>query len=230
MNTHLAIFAKFWQPGAVKTRLAETIGRAAAAAVYRESLRTLLIRFASVAASRELVFTPDDRRPEFRSLALQAWQLEEQGMGDLGQRMARFFERAFASGRSRVVLIGSDSPTVPSSYVDQAFDALEHHAVVLGPSEDGGYYLVGARGDRVPPIFFDMHWSTEQVLPQTIARLQRHNIQYALMPTWYDVDSAADLRRLYDELTQSTAKDPVWIALRDQAGIALGRCDNTEKL
>ncbi len=168
MKTHFGMFAKFWQPGAVKTRLGETIGSEAAAALYRESLRTLLVRFASVAASRELVFTPGDRQAEFRLLASQAWQLEEQGTGDLGQRMARFFERAFASGRSRVVLIGSDSPTVPSSWVDRAFDALDHHRVVLGPSEDGGYYLVGARGDRVPPIFFDIDWSTAQVWPQTV--------------------------------------------------------------
>jgi len=216
------MFAKFWQPGTVKTRLAETIGSEAAAAVYREFLRTLLVRFASIATSRELVFTPGDRQAEFRSLAPPAWQLEEQGTGDLGQRMARFFERAFASGRSSVVLIGSDSPTLPASYVGQAFDALAHQAVVLGPSEDGGYYLVGARGDRVPPIFFDMHWSTEQVLRQTIARLEQHNIQHALLPTWYDVDSEADLRRLDDELTQLTSEDPSWATLRRQAGNALG--------
>ncbi len=223
MNTHLAIFAKFWQPGAVKTRLAETIGSAAAAAVYREFLRTLLVRFASIATSRELVFTPGDRLAEFRSLAPQAWQLAEQGTGDLGQRMARFFERAFASGRSSVVLIGSDSPTMPSACVGQAFDALEHHSVVLGPCEDGGYYLVGARGDRVPPIFFDINWSTGQVLQQTIARLEQNNIHHAILPTWYDIDSEADLRRLYDELAHVTTKDPIWATLRHQAGSALGQ-------
>ncbi len=223
MKTHFGMFAKFWQPGAVKTRLAETIGSAAAAAVHRESLRTLLVRFGSIASSRELVFTPGDRLAEFRALAPQTWQLEEQGTGDLGQRMARFFERAFASGRSRVVLIGSDSPTLPSSCVVRAFDALEHPAVVLGPCEDGGYYLVGARGDRVPPIFVDIDWSTEQVLRQTIARLEQNNIHHAILPTWYDIDSEADLLRLYDELTHFTSKDPVWATLRHQAGSALGQ-------
>ena len=222
MSGHLGIFAKFWQPGLVKTRLAKTIGNQPAAAVYREFLRTLLVRFASVGDSRELVISPVDRQTEFRSLAPPAWHLVDQGSGDLGQRMARFFERGFSLGKSRIVLVGSDSPTLPVAVVRQAFSALDEHRVVLGPSEDGGYYLVGARG-VLPPIFTDIDWSTDKVWLQTTAQLRRRRIRYEELATWYDVDSGADLWRLHADLKQLARDDSIWNKLLAEVEGALDR-------
>jgi rSAM/selenodomain-associated transferase 1 len=193
------MFAKYWQPGSVKTRLAARIGEQRAADVYRAFVFTLLRRFSDVAESRDLVFTPDHQLKEFQSIGTSAWQLHPQGPGDLGARMQRYFQRTLETGATDVVLIGSDSPTLPRRYLDRAFQSLQRANVVLGPSEDGGYYLIGAR-NVVPPIFAGIDWSTPRVWDQTLEKLNATELTLAVMPTWYDVDSAADLRRLQDEL------------------------------
>ena len=221
MNTRFGVFAKYWEPGAVKTRLGASIGDQAAARVYREFLRTLLHRFSSAGDRRELVFAPSSRRADFQTFA-PGWPLADQGEGDLGQRMARFFQRAFDQQSSRVVLIGSDSPTLPHSILNDAFAKLREHPVVLGPSEDGGYYLVGARGD-IPPIFDNIDWSTPDVWSQTIRRLERFGVEHARLSTWYDVDSRPDLYRLKDELEQLGRKDPVWTPLTTEIQLALNQ-------
>jgi rSAM/selenodomain-associated transferase 1 len=210
MNTdRLAVFAKYWQPGAVKTRLARGIGAESAAALHRQFLRTLLQRFSAVAAARVLVYSPAERERDFAGLAEGArdsWQLEPQSAGDLGQRMAACFQSAFRQGCERVVLIGSDSPTLPVSWITQAFDELATYPVVLGPSSDGGYYLVGA-SRTVPPIFEDIRWGTDAVWDQTLRRLDAAGIPVALLAAWYDVDEVEDLRRLAAELSREAEDD-----------------------
>jgi hypothetical protein len=197
----LGIFAKYWEPGGVKTRLARDIGQEAAATLQREFFRTLVHRFGTIAATRVVRFAPPDRRAEFASLTGGNWQLEPQSAGDLGHRMADYFRAAFQRGCERVVLIGSDSPTLPPTVVTDAFERLATDSVVLGPSADGGYYLVGAAGS-VPPIFGEVEWSTGSVWDQTRRQLAAARIPYAQLPLWYDVDNVDDLRRLAAELQQ----------------------------
>ncbi len=206
-STHrLGIFAKYWQAGAVKTRLAQSIGEESAAALHLTFLRTLLHRFAALPVSRVLSFSPLDRRAEFAGLAGSVWEIEPQSAGDLGQRMAAFFQAAFEQGCERVVLIGSDSPTLPVAYITQAFEHLATHPVVLGPSADGGYYLVGA-SHRVPPIFSGVAWSTCEVWKQTLHLLEAAQIPVAELPPWYDVDDIEDLCRLAAALKRDAAED-----------------------
>lgn len=193
------IFAKFWQPGAVKTRLAAAIGDELASEIYRQSLATLLARFRTAADCRRLVFTPEDRRPEFAHIAGDHWQLQSQVGGDLGAKMQAFFAAAFAESADQVVLIGSDSPTLPHQFVEAAFANLNTNSVVLGPTPDGGYYLIGA-ARSTPPIFDGIAWSTREVWPQTVAKLRRADIRFAILPEWYDIDTRDDLRRLEREL------------------------------
>jgi len=204
----LGVFAKYWEPGRVKTRLAKSIGEAKAADVYLAFLKTLLFRFDSAAnRSSVLAFSPDDRLEDFQRLSSEttgsdeAWNFTPQGDGDLGARLHRFFAEQLQR-YEQVIVIGTDSPTLPSNLLDQANRLLESHDVVLGPSEDGGYYLVGAR-DGVPPIFSGIDWSTEQVWQQTVASLQHHRAKFAVLPTWYDVDTIDDLQRLQAELSRS---------------------------
>ena len=201
----LGIFAKYPQPGRVKTRLAATIGDEAACRLYRAFIETLLRRFANVGDRRVLAFSPPERRAEFEPLAGQSWQLAEQSAGDLGQRMRRYFEEALAGGASRVVLLGSDSPTLPVEYVQRAFNLLSDVPVVLGPSDDGGYYLIGV-AERVPPIFDDIAWSSEAVFEQTARRLQSLGRDFRKLPPWYDVDDEQDLRRLKNELSEQPSE------------------------
>lgn len=201
----LGVFAKYWQPGQAKTRLAVEIGADAAARLAKEMLAVTLQRFADCADRRVLAFSPPEHRTEFALLAGPSWVLEPQSAGDLGTRMQTHFERAFATGAEQVVLIGSDSPLLSTTYLQQAFDLLERAPVVLGPSADGGYYLVGSR--QMVPIFDDMPWSTEQLWAQTIARLNARSIDYARLPGWYDIDQIADLHRLRTDLAREQADD-----------------------
>ena len=106
--------------------------------------------------------------------------------------MQQYFVDALAHGARRVVLLGSDSPTLPLDYIERAWASLDDHPVVLGPTQDGGYYLIGIR-DEVPPIFDHIAWSTPQVWDQTVSRLHQSQIPFAELPGWYDVDCLQDL-------------------------------------
>jgi len=209
----LGVFAKFWQPGEVKTRLASRWGAIAASQLYRGFLAATIHRFASLADRRVLAFTPVERRNEFAELAAGRWQLEPQSAGDLGERMRNYFAAAFAGGATHAVLIGSDSPTLPSEFVERAFVLLQTHDVVLGPTDDGGYYLVGA-ANRVPSIFEGIAWSTPRVWDQTLARIRDAGISHAELPPWYDVDEPADLARLRLEMATRLGEPEIGVLSR----------------
>lgn len=205
MTTLLAMFAKFWTPGAVKTRLAAALGPQRAATVHRLFVETLIARFGHCGDQRVVVFTPPDRQTAFQEVSGNRWGLMPQVHGDLGQRMRGFFEESLAYYQ-RVVLIGSDSPDLPYESVDRAFAELEMHEVALGPAHDGGYYLVGAVG-VAPPIFANIAWGTNQVWPQTVERLRAAGSDWHQLPTWFDVDDRAGLQSLLARLanTQDSA-------------------------
>jgi glycosyltransferase A (GT-A) superfamily protein (DUF2064 family) len=109
--------------------------------------------------------------------------------------MAAFFAGELEDGASRIVLIGSDSPTLDPTIVISAFLCLESRDVVLGPSTDGGYYLVGCRAS-VPPMFEGIDWSTPEVLGQTVDLLRDTGLSLSVLPPWYDVDGPDDWRML----------------------------------
>jgi rSAM/selenodomain-associated transferase 1 len=201
------IFAKYWEPGKVKTRLAATLGHESASEIYRQFVSTVVQRFRGCADSRVLCFTPEERSKAFSELAGADWIAKPQVTGALGTRMSSFFASCFQDGAERVVLAGSDSPTMPSEHIESAFRLLRETDVVLGPTEDGGYYLVGASRD-VAAIFENIDWSTARVWEQTIARLDKFGLTYQSLPTWYDVDVLTDLKRLRDELLPTRNDDP----------------------
>ena len=209
----LGMFAKYWEAGHVKTRLAAGIGEAQAAEIYRLFVATLVERFATTADARQLVYAPLERAAEMKSAAGMHWQVVAQSDGDLGQRIHSFFEQSLAGGAERVVLIGSDSPTLPVEFVDDAFEMLRDHDLVLGPSHDGGYYLVGASA-RTPPIFTGVDWSTSRVLQQTLARAAAARLRHKLLPKWYDVDTRDDLDHLIRSLDQSPTFQPLQAAIQ----------------
>jgi rSAM/selenodomain-associated transferase 1 len=191
----LGVFAKEPRPGQVKTRLAATIGAEPAARLYDAFLRDLLPRLVAIGATRVLAFAEPSDRAFFRSLCGDHFELEVQSGDDLGARMATFFSIQFARGASRVVLIGSDSPDLPISHIENAFASLDRHDVVLGPCDDGGYYLIGM-SRVIPEIFQEIAWSTPSVFDQTKSRLDQLGVRTAVLESWYDIDSLDDLRRL----------------------------------
>jgi len=200
------LFAKYWQPGQVKTRLAASLGAEQAAEIYRQFVLTMLRRFSACCDCKLLVYAPPERGQEFKQSTPDGWQLEPQADGDLGRRMQQFFARRLEAGCQRVVLLGSDSPNVPLEYVEQAFQRLRQCDVVLGPTDDGGYWLIGVSSD-VPALFSDIPWSTPQVWPATINALQAAGVGYETLPAWYDVDRAEDLKRLIADLRADAGRD-----------------------
>jgi rSAM/selenodomain-associated transferase 1 len=195
----LGIFAKYPQPGLVKSRLAAATSPHWAARVADAFIHDTVERLASIQARRVLVYTPADQAAYFTELSRGRCELVPQAEGDLGQRLEGFITSQLREGARRVVVVGSDSPTLPTAFVEQAFHALERTNVVLGPALDGGYYLVGCR-ERTPPIFTNIAWGTGRVLAETIAGLSDRSWQLELLPLWYDVDLLSDWRLLKGHL------------------------------
>lgn len=195
----LGVFAKEPVPGRVKTRLAASTSPPWAAEVAAAFLRDTLENLAPIDARRVLAFAPAAARDFFAKLVGSQFDITPQSEGDLGARMTHFFREQFAAGADQVVLLGTDSPTLPVSHIEEAFAALASAEVVLGPATDGGYYLIGC-ATRVPPIFEGVAWSGPDVLAQTVRRLADAGLRLALLPPWYDVDTLDDWRLLRGHL------------------------------
>jgi glycosyltransferase A (GT-A) superfamily protein (DUF2064 family) len=135
------------------------------------------------------------------ALAPPGFDLVAQQEGDLGARLTALLDGLLAAGHPAAIAIDSDSPTLPMEYVAEAAAVLVNGAadVVLGPCDDGGYYLVGVRESR-PALFEDIPWSTDAVLAATLERARRLDLGVSVLPPWFDVDTEGDLRRLHTEM------------------------------
>jgi rSAM/selenodomain-associated transferase 1 len=197
----LVLLAKAPRPGYVKSRLQPPLTPQQAADLYAAFLSDLVAATRRLGAVRYLGCDPTADDPFLRELAArERLTLFNQEGADLGTRMCHGLARALATGHERAVLIGADLPTLPAAHLRAAFRGLEQAEAVLGPSCDGGYYLVGCRG-AVPPIFDALPWGTPRVLALTLARLIDRKIPTALLPFWYDVDRPEDLALLRRHLT-----------------------------
>ncbi len=149
-----------------------------------------------------VAFEPADARAEFESLIRGAAGLLPQRGDTLGERMHSVFAHLFDRGYSNVVMIGSDVPTLPPLYVEQAFACLRdrRRAAVIGPASDGGYYLIGLSRPS-PELFASIPWSTPEVLSATLRTAEKLRLSVALTAEWYDVDDVNGLRRVALETT-----------------------------
>jgi hypothetical protein len=118
---------------------------------------------------------------------------------DIGDCLAQVLGQLLARGHTQALALNSDGPTLPASHLCRAIAYLDEADVVLGPGEDGGYYLIGLKEPH-PALFRDIDWSTERVTAQTLARAEALGLNVALLPAWYDVDTASDLERLRVEV------------------------------
>lgn len=204
---HLGLFAKFWLPGTVKTRLAKSIGDQRACDVYHHFLFHLLGKFHDAFETRSVVYSPPERYGDFRSAIDKAWNLIPQVEGDLGLRMLSFFQQQLGSpGKpNRIVIIGADCPQLSTADIESAFAALDDHDAVIGPSTDGGYYLLGMRNKCVN-VFEDIEWSTKEVFAKTLAALHQAGASYKTLPHMTDVDDRESLQQLLDSLANTPDK------------------------
>jgi rSAM/selenodomain-associated transferase 1 len=202
----VAIMAKAPRPGEVKTRLCPPLSPADAALLYRCFLHDKVAAVgALVNAQPVLAYTPVDARAEFDALAPGFSLLPQQG-SDLGARLHATLETLLASGHAGAIAVDSDTPTLPREFLQQAVDFLAGPGpdVVIGPTEDGGYYLIGVRAAH-RELFDGVPWSTPEVLDVTLRRAAAAGLRVACLPPWFDIDTPGDLERLRAALPADAA-------------------------
>ncbi len=198
----LIVFAKVPEPGKVKTRLSPLLTPEEAAGLYEAFLRDALAQYAGLDVACYLYLGPPVV-PLPEGMVPKGVQVRVQKGPDLGQRMLQAFLETFASGHQRIVIIGTDHPTLPTAFIEQAFETLaEPRSICIGPSEDGGYYLLGMNA-FYPRVFEDMTYSHPHVFEQTLRRVQDVPATLTILPAWYDVDTPAALRRLLNDIPDS---------------------------
>lgn len=199
----LLVFARAPVAGAVKTRLSPALSPGEAARLYEAFLRDALRAYASLEADLVLFLSgPPERLPG--GIVPGNVEIAPQRGRSLGKRMRNAFARTFAKGYERVVLIGSDHPTLPTAFVGEAFCRLEEpFSLVLGPAEDGGYYLIGMN-ELYPELFEGVQYSRATVWAETLERCAAVDAALTILPEWYDVDTPESLARLATDLSDDT--------------------------
>ncbi|MDZ7720104.1 MAG: TIGR04282 family arsenosugar biosynthesis glycosyltransferase [Balneolaceae bacterium] len=195
----LLVFVKNPEKGKVKTRLAKTVGDDKAYQTYLKLLDYTIDVARKVNAKKQVWYSSfideSDRFLGKRSDGSRVSFEKKLQKGDnLGRRMLNAFQQGFEDGFKKIVIIGSDCPGITPQIIEGAFTGLDQKEVVIGPSKDGGYYLLGM-SELVPGIFNDISWSTEQVLSETKTVLKKADKDYRLLSTLNDIDTEEDLRK-----------------------------------
>jgi uncharacterized protein len=200
----VAIMAKAPRAGEVKTRLCPPLSLADAAELYARLLLDKIEQVRSLkAATLAIAYAPAEARAFFEEVAPDFVLVGQRG-ADLGERLANSLGDLLDGGYRGALAIDSDTPTLPLGFLQQAIDLVMRPEidVVLGPTEDGGYYLIGLRTVH-RELFEAMAWSTNQVLGETIRRSDAKGLRVACLPAWYDIDTPDDLIRLHAAVAAS---------------------------
>lgn len=206
MKTCVIVFAKNPIPNAVKTRLIPPLSPEQAATLYAAFLADwceALVELSDV--DLVIAYTPVDAQADLQALiGDDAIYIPQVGI-DLGERLTSATQWAAEHGWTKILLVGSDSPTLPISYISEALTLLDSRNIVIGPSTDGGYYLIGfsveTLATTIPHVFEDISWSTAGVFQQTVARIHAAAATLGLLPPWYDIDRAEDLAFLHAHIS-----------------------------
>jgi rSAM/selenodomain-associated transferase 1 len=191
----LIVFTRYPEPGKTKTRMIPLLGSEGAATLQRQMTEHTLAQVKQLQnqypISIEVYFAGGN--PQL----MEDWLgsnivYQRQGEGDLGFRMVSALQSAFNNGSSGVVIIGTDCPGLNSQIMEQAFAVLANHDIVLGPAQDGGYYLIGLRR-LIDELFSGISWGTSEVLQQTVEIAKQIDLAIAYLPTLADVDRPEDL-------------------------------------
>lgn len=202
----IVIFIKAPRLGEVKTRLAQKIGVEKAQMIYRAMVEDLMQNFKGPHKfDIHIAVWPQDAEPEVRHWLDWKEPIEIQAEGDLGTKLKRAFEDAFAQGYERVVIIGSDLPDLSDSMIKDSFKQLSKYPLVLGPAMDGGYYLIGL-SSLYTELFNNIDWSTSRVLHGTLKRADKAGIRYFILPEMRDIDEYDDILALWNELRNGKEK------------------------
>jgi rSAM/selenodomain-associated transferase 1 len=197
MKKALLIFAKQPQPGTVKTRLIPALSPQDAATLYNCMMTDTLAKMESLQGVDKLLFFAEEPGASaFFHEFFPGMQIRPQTGKDLGERMEAAFHAAYSMGYRAAVVIGTDSPDLPVAFIEEAFRILDERRAeaVFGPSEDGGYYLLALRRPH-NELFHGIHWSTGEVLRQSLEKAECLGLTVAKLPIWHDIDTVEDLAR-----------------------------------
>ncbi len=192
------IMMKYPQAGQVKSRLAHTIGYEAAADLYRTFIQDILATVSSLEIPFLIAaYSPPHYAQLVQWLGSDYEYLLQHGR-DLGERLQNGFTDMFKNGFQQVIALASDCPDLPPKYLQTAVSSLQTHDAVIGPSLDGGYYLIGFTIDHfVPGAFESITWSTETVFRETLSRIESATQRVYVLPEWPDIDNKTDLQTFY---------------------------------
>jgi rSAM/selenodomain-associated transferase 2/rSAM/selenodomain-associated transferase 1 len=194
--SQLILFTRYPEPGRTKTRLIPALGPEGAADLHRRMTEHTLRRIRSFLATHAVSFQvryEGGEKERMRQWLGNDLQMVEQGEGDLGRRMDLAFSESFQEGMRRVVVIGTDCPGLRPGHLMRSFRSLEDEDVVIGPANDGGYYLIGLR-QSAPELFHGIPWGTAQVLERTLDVAQARGIRVELLDRLDDVDRPPDIQ------------------------------------
>ena len=206
MKICVIVFAKNPVPNQVKTRLVPTLSPEQAATLYTAFLTDWCETLAKLPGVDPIIaYTPPEAASNLQALIGDGAIYIPQVGANLGERLTSATQWAIEHEYTKILLVGSDSPTLPISYISQGFTQLDAQDIVIGPSTDGGYYLIGFSARNlttiVPFIFEDIAWSTADVFEQTLARIRSVKATIGILPPWYDIDTAEDLAFLSAHLS-----------------------------
>ena len=225
MKTCVIVFAKNPVPNQVKTRLVPPLSPEQAAMLYTAFLIDWCETLAGLADVDIVVaYTPPEAQSELQALIGDGVIYIPQVGDGLGERLVSATQWAAEHGYTKILIVGSDSPTLPISYISEAIILLDARDIVIGPSVDGGYYLIGFAVENltktVPLVFSEIAWSTADVLRQTITRIQSTEATFGLLPPWYDIDNAEDLAFLQAHISAMRLAGDTVQAVRTESMLA----------
>ena len=207
MSRFLFVFAKEPEPGTVKTRLRGYLGDGEILELYTAMVQDTVATSGKVRCDKVVLACLAENEPRVIMKIAPGIQIYKQTGSDLGERMHNAFMFSKEQGASSTVIIGSDAPTLPPAFIDKAFHDLSENDLVLGPSYDGGYYLIGLK-EPCRELFDGIHWSGPDVLKETLSKSARTGKKTVLLEQWYDVDDSEALLRLAEHLRGGRAGDP----------------------
>lgn len=202
MNRVIIIMTKVPRAGNVKTRLQPFLTPEECRTLSESFLSDAIGKTQNLSGQTVIAFAPADEKDYFGKLAIENLILIEQTGADLGEKMSNAFEAVFDSNsNASVLMIGTDSPSFPPKFIEEAFTALESGAdAVLGKSSDGGFYLIGLQR-KSSRLFERIEWISPKVFEQMTRNINLLNLNLKLIPEWFDVDTPDDLRRLHEEIS-----------------------------
>ena len=213
MKEALVVFAKAPIIGQVKTRLIGALTPEEATEIYVCFLQDTFAMMETVQEEREqlslvLCYTPADEIEAFEAADVEGCLMLAQRGQELGERLHNCLADLFDAGFRSIVILGADCPTLPDEIVIEAFEQLtKQPSIVIGPSVDGGYYLIGLN-HLYPELFARIDWSSEMVLSQTEARAAELNLSISRLPEWNDVDTPSDLENLKQLIVSGAVTPP----------------------